>query len=282
MAGDILVSAQDLRRIQKKLNCVVVDCRFVLNRPEAGYQDYLKGHIPGAVYAHLDDDLSRPVTKSSGRHPLPNPEKFALFLGRSGWEPGKSLIVYDDAGGAIASRLWWLMKYFGHNCAALLNGGIRAWQAAGFQLESGKIPVPARPAASLQACDDLIISTPQIVSGLGKKEIVLVDARAQKRFEGKVEPIDPVAGHIPGALNYPCDKNLSEDGLFKKTDEVRNGLLKLAGDPAAHNLVHMCGSGVTACQNIFAAELAGFNDSKLYVGSWSEWIRDPSRPVEPQ
>jgi len=280
MAGNILVSAQDLRRIQKESNCLVVDCRFALNKPEAGYQAYLKGHIPGAVYAHLDDDLSSPVTRSSGRHPLPEAEKFALFLGRSGWEPGKSLIVYDDASGAIASRLWWLMKYFGHNCAALLNGGIQAWQAAGFQLESGKISVPARPAANLQVCDGLVIATPEIVSGLDKKEIVLVDARAQKRFEGKVEPIDAVAGHIPGALNYPCDRNLSEDGLFKTTDEVRSGLLKLTGDPAAQNLVHMCGSGVTACQNIFAAELAGLNDSKLYVGSWSQWIRDPSRPVK--
>lgn len=282
MAGDILVSAQDLRRIQKESKCTVIDCRFVLNRPEAGYQDYLKGHIPGAVYAHLDDDLSSPVTRSSGRHPLPDAEKFALFLGRSGWEPGKTLIVYDDASGAIACRLWWLMKYFGHNCAALLNGGIRAWQAAGLQLESGEVLVPARPAVGLNVCDDLIISTPEIVSGLCKEEIILVDARAQKRFEGKFEPIDTVAGHIPGALNYPCDSNNSEDGRFKNTDEVRSGLLKLARDPAAQNLVHMCGSGVTACQNIFAAELAGLSDSKLYVGSWSEWIRDPSRPVEPQ
>ena len=280
MAGDILVSAQDLRGIQEESKCVVVDCRFVLNRPEAGYQDYLNGHIPGAVYAHLDDDLSSPVTRSSGRHPLPDAEKFALFLGRSGWEPGKTLIVYDDAGGAIASRLWWLMKFFGHDCAALLNGGIRALQAAGFQLESGKVLVPARPAVHLKACDDLIISTSEIISGLGRKEIILVDARAQNRFEGKAEPIDPVAGHIPGALNYPCERNISEDGLFKKTNEVRSGLLKLVGDPAAQNLVHMCGSGVTACQNIFAAELAGLNDSKLYVGSWSEWIRDSTRPVE--
>jgi thiosulfate/3-mercaptopyruvate sulfurtransferase len=281
MTGDILVSAQDLRRIQKESNCVVVDCRFALNRPVAGYQDYLKGHIPGAVYAHLDNDLSSPVTRSSGRHPLPDAEKFASFLGQSGWEPGKSLIVYDDASGAIASRLWWLMKYFGHNCTALLNGGIRAWQAAGFQLESGKISVPVRPAVSLRVCDDLVLSTAEVVSGLGNKDIVLVDARAQKRFEGKLEPIDAVAGHIPGALNFPCDRNLAKDGLFKKADEVRSGFLKLAGDSNTQNLVHMCGSGVTACLNIFAAELAGFNDSKLYVGSWSEWIRDPSRPVGP-
>lgn len=281
MARDILVSAQDLHRVQKESSCVVVDCRFVLNKPEAGYQDYLKGHIPGAVYAHLDDDLSSPVTKSSGRHPLPDAEKFASFLGRSGWEPGKSLIVYDDASGAIASRLWWLMKYFGHNCAALLNGGFRAWQTAGFQLESGKVSVQVRPAASLKVCDELVMSTPEVVSGLGKKEIVLVDARAQKRFEGKIEPIDTIAGHIPGALNYPCDKNVSEDGTFKNQSEIHSGLLKLAGDPAAQNLVHMCGSGVTACQNIFAAELTGFSESKLYVGSWSEWIRDPSRPLGP-
>lgn len=272
---------QELRPAQKNTRCVIVDCRFVLDSPGEGYEDYLESHIPGAVYAHLDRDLSGPVSKSSGRHPLPDADKFATFLGRSGWQPGAKLVAYDDAGGAIAARLWWLMRYFGHDCAALLDGGIPAWWAAGYELESGPSLTSSLPVAGFRVCDDLMMSTSEIVEGLHRGRIVVADARARERFTGEVEPIDPVAGHIPGSVNYPYNMNLVPNGMFKTVEEVRNGLLTLTGGHKPQDMVHMCGSGVTACHNIFAAELAGLKGSKLYVGSWSEWIRDPSRPVAP-
>jgi thiosulfate/3-mercaptopyruvate sulfurtransferase len=205
--------------------------------------------------------------------------KFAEFLGRSGWQPGTMLVAYDDAGGAFAARLWWLMRYFGHDCAALLDGGIAAWETAGYPLESGPVFPASHPAANLTARKDMVISTSEVMASLHKDAIVLVDARAPKRFKGELEAIDAVAGHIPGAVNYPFDANLYPNGMFKPAEQIKNEMLALAGNHDAEDVVHMCGSGVTACHNIFAAELAGLKGSALYVGSWSEWIRDPSRPV---
>ena len=211
---------------------------------------------------------------------MPDADAFAEFLGRSGWSPGKLLLAYDDAGGAIAARLWWLMKYFGHDRAALLDGGIPAWWAAGYETESGPASGTSQAVAAYKVRENLVVSTPEIIEGLDRDEIVLADARAPERFRGEIEPIDSVAGHIPGSVSYPYNRNLEPNGMFKPLKEVCSGLLALAGSHEAHDLVHMCGSGVTACQNIFAAELAGLPESKLYVGSWSEWIQDPSRPIE--
>ena len=281
MAKQILLTVQELRAALDNTECVIVDCRFVLEDTDAGFEDYLDSHIPGAVYAHLDNDLSGPLTDTGGRHPLPDADKFASFLGDIGWSPGKLLVAYDDAGGAIAARLWWLMKYFGHNCAALLDGGIPAWWAAGYELESGRSSVTSLPPANFRICDDLEISTLDIIEALGRNEIVLADARASERFTGQNETIDTVAGHIPGSVNYPYNINLAPNGTFKTVEEVRRELLKLAGSHKSQDLVHMCGSGVTACHNIFAAEMAGLPGSRLYVGSWSEWIQDPCRPIGP-
>jgi thiosulfate/3-mercaptopyruvate sulfurtransferase len=280
MKRQILFSPPDLRSVQKDPGCITVDCRFDLKDTGAGFEKFLKSHIPGAVYAHLDDDLSSAVTSTSGRHPLPDPDSFAAFLARLGWSSGKLLVVYDDGNGSIATRLWWLMKYFGHDCAALLEGGMAAWRQAGFAVKSGHTDTTEIPAVSLKANEDLACSTPDLVEGLENGSTVLVDARAARRFRGEVEPIDPVAGHIPGALNYPLTTNLMGDGRFKPVEDLRRGFQKLVGEDTDRDLVHMCGSGVTACLNLFAAELAGLKGSKLYVGSWSEWIRDPSRSVE--
>jgi len=280
MTLKILISVQDLPALQKNGACVVVDCRFALNDPDSGYKNYLQAHIPGAVYAHLDDDLSNPVTSSSGRHPLPDADKFAAFLARSGWQPGYRLVAYDDAGGSIAARLWWLMKYFGHDCAALLDGGFPAWQTAGYELESGRVTTHGKVPVGLRACDDEAVSTAEILESLSGRDIVLVDVRAGERFSGEIEPIDSLAGHIPGSINFPFQRNLTPDGRFRSSPEVREGLQTLLAGHRAQDVVYMCGSGVTACHAIFAAELAGLKGSKLYAGSWSEWIRDPSRPVE--
>ncbi len=284
MTGQLLVSAQDLQALLERGECTVFDCRFVVEDPDAGFEDYLDSHIPGAAYAHLDHDLSSPISAVSGRHPLPEADRFALFLSRAGWQPGKLLVAYDDAGGAIAARLWWLMKYFGQDCAALLDGGIQAWWAAGFELARGPgepFEQDATVPAGIKLCadDGLVVSTQDVINHLGKAEVVLADARANERFTGKIEPIDAVAGHIPGSVSYPYNRNLNPIGTFKRVEHIRADLQALIGAYQSEDLVHMCGSGVTACNNLFAAELVGLAGSRLYVGSWSEWIRDPSRPV---
>jgi thiosulfate/3-mercaptopyruvate sulfurtransferase len=275
----ILQSARELFALTETSECVVVDCRFSLDDTGAGRRQYLQAHIPGAVYAHLDDDLSSPVTPQSGRHPLPSAEKFAAFLGRCGWQSGMQMVVYDDAGGAIAARLWWLMKYFGHDVASMLDGGIGAWQSAGYTLESGNADVSPKPPVTLTANTQMVTTTQELAESLASDSIVLVDARARERFTGEVEPLDSVAGHIPGSVNYPYSLNLDQDGMFVTPDTIRDGMLPLANDSAVHGVVHMCGSGVTACHNIFAAEMAGLGGSRLFAGSWSEWIRDTSRAV---
>jgi len=281
MSRKLLVSAQELHTAQQEENVLVVDCRFILNDTAKGYRDYLHAHIPGAVYAHLDDDLSSPVTSNSGRHPLPDADKFAAFLARSGWQAGTTLVAYDDAGGSIATRLWWLMRYFGHDQAALLDGGLPAWQSAGFELESGEVTVAGTEPARLEARSDLVVSTRDILEGLAEHPMLLADVRAAERFKGEFEPIDSVAGHIPGSVNFPFQLSLEPDGRFKPAADIRKLLLDLQGSHQPAELVFMCGSGVTACHTIFAAELAGLKGSKLYAGSWSEWVRDLSRPVEP-
>jgi thiosulfate/3-mercaptopyruvate sulfurtransferase len=281
MRRKILYTPGELNAVAQAGGCVIADCRHELARPEIGREHYLESHIPGALYAHLEEDLSSAITATSGRHPLPDPDAFAAFLARCGWSPGKLLVAYDDAGGAIASRLWWLMKYFGHDCGALLDGGIDAWRNAGFELETGcAVAVPAT-AIKLNAQSALVVSTAEIARNLPAQEFMLVDARAAKRFRGEVEPIDPVAGHVPGAINYPYAAVLTPEGRFKPVEEIRRALQRLSGKDSPATLVHMCGSGVTACLNLFAAELAGLPAGQLYAGSWSEWCRDPSRPVEP-
>jgi len=280
MSRKILFSAQELREAQRHPGCITVDCRHELARPEAGREKYLDSHIPGAVYAHLDEDLSSPVTAGSGRHPLPEPAAFAEFLAPSAWSPGKNLVAYDDAGGSIATRLWWLMKYFGHDCAALLDGGIESWQRVGFEFERGDAAVSQEEPVKLVANEGLNLSTEALERALQQHSVVLADARASERFNGEVEPIDSKAGHVPGALNYPFSRVLTGDGTFRSVEEIRRGLETLLGERQAEDLVHMCGSGVTACLNLFAAELAGLPGGRLYAGSWSEWIRDPQRAIE--
>ena len=281
MRRQILLSPQELNAAIKSNACIVFDCRFDLSDTASGYRDYLEAHIPGAIYAHLDDDLSSPVTANSGRHPLPDADKFAAFLARSGWQPGISLIAYDNMGGAIAARLWWLMKYFGYDCAALLDGGITSWQPAGFELESGRVTATGKTPVSFNSSSEMVVDTAEIFESLGRHGKVLVDVRASERYSGESEPLDSVAGHVPGSVNYPLQLNLTQNGQFKSAQQIRKDLLGLSKGLEAKDVVYMCGSGVTACHALFAAEMAGLIGSKLYAGSWSEWIRDQSRPVEP-
>lgn len=255
---------------------VIVDCRFDLAAPEAGEQAYRRGHIPGAWYAHLDRDLSGPLTPASGRHPLPDPTALVALFSRWGIGRDTLVVCHDDAGGACAARLWWLLRWMGHHRVALLDGGLQAWQARNLPL-STDIPTPGRQAFMGTPGRMPVIDAEGIARGLREGSLALLDARARSRYLGQGESIDPVAGHVPGALSTPFQDNLVAGGHFRDPESLR---IALAGKVASASLVAvMCGSGVTACHVIFALERAGLGTASLYPGSWSEWIRDPVRPV---
>jgi thiosulfate/3-mercaptopyruvate sulfurtransferase len=283
MTFSTLIDALALRELAGRPDIAVIDCRFDLNRPEGGRRAYLAGHIPGARYADLNKDLSAPINPNSGRHPLPSPKDFAATLGRLGIGNATQVIAYDDAGGSFAARLWWMLRWLGHRSVAVLDGGIKAWTAAGGTLESGgEQPLPKEtPGGRISARADsaAVIDTADIAAFLTDPGNLLVDARAAERFAGSVEPIDAVAGHIAGAVNHPFSANLAPDGRFLPAPDLKRlWASRLAGRQAAH-LAAMCGSGVTACHNLLSLEVAGLSGAKLYAGSWSEWIRDPNRPV---
>ncbi|MDO4725204.1 MAG: sulfurtransferase [Comamonadaceae bacterium] len=274
-----------LAQAQPPGRCVLIDCRFDLAQPEWGEAAYRRGHLPGAIYLSLDADLSAPVTGSNGRHPLPAPESFAATLGRMGVGNESLVVVYDQGVAMMAARLWWMLRWIGCNHVRVLDGGLAAWQAAGLPLESSsREPAKVQEPSEAESFDvnlqpDMLRSADQVLQALGHSEQILLDARAEERFRGEVEPLDPVAGHIPGALNRPFMQNLMPDGRFKTVPQLRREFeALLQGRPAAQ-LVHQCGSGVSAAVNMLAMEIAGLSGSSLYAGSWSEWVSDPRRPV---
>jgi thiosulfate/3-mercaptopyruvate sulfurtransferase len=279
VATNILVSAAELDGLIGNGRCVVVDCRFDFEEADAGRADWLAGHIPGAAYAHLNEDLSAPVESHTGRHPLPHPDRFAAYLASIGWSPGKLLVAYDEGSLAVASRLWWLMRYFGQP-SALLDGGLPAWRVAGHPLESGDPAPPATAPVELRPDDRIVVSSGTVFRHLESDEMMLLDARSSQRFRGEMETLDTRAGHIPGSLNRPYGSNLELGRRFKDPESLRAEFLSLLDGREPRTVVHSCGSGVTACHNLFAMELAGLEGSRLYPGSWSEWIRDPTRPIE--
>jgi thiosulfate/3-mercaptopyruvate sulfurtransferase len=259
---------------------VVFDCRSVLTDPQAGPRAYATGHIPGARYLHLEQDLSGPITPGTGRHPLPDPEALARKLGEAGVGKGTQVVAYDDAGGAYAARLWWLLRWLGHPETAVLNGGWQQWLKEARAAESA-VPQPVPREFAYRGPDrGLWLTTDQVLQIVrGQRKGQLVDARGATRFRGEEEPIDPVAGHVPGAKNVPFMGNLAADGRFSAPSVLRHRFEEALGDCRPEQAVIMCGSGVTACHNLLAMELAGMKEAKLYPGSWSEWIRDPSRPI---
>ncbi len=273
-----LVDTETLSRHIDDPRWAVVDCRFSLADPAAGRRAYAAGHVPGARYAHLEEDLSSPVTPTSGRHPLPPPNTLAEKLGRWGIDKNSQVVVYDDTFGAMASRLWWLLRWLGHEAVALLDGGFPKWQREGRPVtpESPAIQsVPFHPTINNALC----VEAGHVLQMLQTRNGLLVDARADERFRGEVEPLDKVAGHIPGAVNMPYEDNLDFSGEFMSDEALREHYLAAVKGTAPDEVVHMCGSGVTACHNILAMEHAGLPGAKLYAGSWSEWITDPNRPV---
>jgi len=279
MNSNILISATQLSDLIQAGKCTVVDCRFDFSDALRGRADWISGHIPGAAYADLDRDLAAPVDDHTGRHPLPDADKFARFLASTGWSSGKLLVAYDGGSNAISSRLWWLMRYFGQP-SALLDGGLAAWTAAGYPLEAG---APQQKPAQLERLlphQNMIVNSADILENLCSPGLTVLDARAVERFTGEVENLDTKAGHIPGALNRPFGSNLDSKGCFRSPIELRAQFDSLLGGEDFGHVVHSCGSGVTACHNLFAMELAGMHSTHLYPGSWSEWIRDDDRPVE--
>lgn len=257
---------------------VIVDCRFELSNPDWGLLEYQIGHLPGAVYADLNKDLSGPITPTSGRHPLPDPEKFIQKAGEWGINSRSQVIVYDQDGGAYASRLWWLLRTYGHEAVAVLDGGIPAWLEAGYTLSSQKVSL--KPAEFEGYPDpNQWVTTAEMELLLNDPSFIFIDARASERFRGEVEPIDRIAGHIPGAVNRPYTENLSSDGMLLLKEQLHQAFDDLLGKLSPDRIVTYCGSGVTSCHHLLAMEIAGLYGAKLYVGSWSEWIRDPSRPI---
>ena len=261
----------------------IVDCRFELARPEWGALAWAAGHIPKALYAHLDHDLSGPRSALTGRHPLPAIAALSATFGRWGIDKEVQVVAYDQGMGAYAARLWWLLRWLGHRQVAVLDGGIGAWERAGLPLDTAA-PVRAPRHFTAAPAEDLVVTTPALAQALAagalrRGELSLVDARSADRFAGENETLDPVAGHIPGARNHPFSGNLDADGHFLAAPELRRRWADTLRERPAQTLIAMCGSGVTACHNLLALEAAGLPGARLYAGSWSEWIRDPARPV---
>jgi len=256
----------------------VFDCRHDLKNTGYGRDAYARGHIPGALFLHLDDDLSGPADGRNGRHPLPAVEAFARRMSACGVDASTQVVAYDNEGGIFASRLWWMLRWLGHDRVAVLDGGLAGWRRSKRALEE-RVPT-VEPKTFVPRPRDLTVGADAVLANLQSDRMLLLDARSPERFRGENETLDPVGGHIPGALNRFYFDNLDDDGcFFKPADELRTEFSTLLGGRSPAQVVQQCGSGVTACHNLLAMELAGLTGSRLYPGSWSEWCADASRPV---
>ena len=256
----------------------IIDCRFSLAAPQAGYQEYLTNHIPGALYAHLDNDLSSPAGPGTGRHPLPRraslQEKFSAW----GIDSHTQVVAYDAGNGMMAARLWWLLRWMGHDAVALLDGGLARWQREGYLLSDELAVLTSRRFVPRDPLEHAI-SSEELLTRLEASNQLLIDVRAAERYSGEVEPLDRLAGHIPGALNVPLQKSLDDAGNFLPSAQLKMLYQQALGEHPIEDVAIMCGSGVTACHTLLALHIAGLPGASLYAGSWSEWIADPSRPI---
>jgi thiosulfate/3-mercaptopyruvate sulfurtransferase len=273
-----LIDAATLGRELERGDLVLFDCRFDLGHAQWGETEYASAHLPGALYLHLDRDLSSPITPASGRHPLPDPAVFAQRMAALGVGAGSQVVAYDQGNGAQAARLWWLLRWIGFHEIAVLDGGMAAWRAAGLPLETG-VRAPQARTLPVALNQDAWVSSERVNELRLRPQTLLIDARGAERFAGRNETIDPVAGHVPGARNYPFVANLGPDGKFLSVAELRCRWQTVLGSQPPTTVIAMCGSGVTACHNLLALEHAGLPGGRLYAGSWSEWIRDPNRPI---
>ena len=276
-----LISAASLSNKLGREDLCIIDCRFDLFDPEAGRSAWQNAHVPGAVYAHLDYDLAGPISETSGRHPLPATARITDLVGAWGIGNGTEVVVYDSGNGAIAARAWWMMHWLGHDRVRLLDGGMHAWTGRGLETERGSVVRRRAKRFDARPRDGMIITTAEVSAGIGSGDpVLLLDARDPKRFCGETEPLDTVAGHIPGAVNLPFSGSLTADERFREPGELARRFAEVLPPEPGSRWGVMCGSGVTACHLALAAVRAGLEMPRVYVGSWSEWIRDPARPVE--
>jgi thiosulfate/3-mercaptopyruvate sulfurtransferase len=275
-----LIDAAELLQKLNDPSWAIVDCRFLLADSERGRQDYLKAHIPGAVYAHLNDDLSGEIIPGkTGRHPLPSPEAFARVLSAWGIDDTVQVVAYDDSNGSMAAaRLWWMLRWMGHDAVAVLDGGWKRWQQAGYPEASGAESRPARTFPP-QMRGGLVVTADDVLAHAQQPGSRVIDVRAAERYRGSQETIDPVAGHIPGARNLPFTEMLEADGRFQPPERLRARFQQVLGETPPEQAIFYCGSGVTAAHALLGLAQAGLGDGRLYAGSWSEWIIDPNRPT---
>lgn len=274
-----IISPEDLKENLLRTDWVICDCRFDIHRPSFGREAYLEGHIPQAIYVDLDKDLSTRPNGTNGRHPLPSLVELQQLIESLGITNRSQVVVYDDEGGGFAARLWWIIRYLGHDDVAVLDGGIQSWIAAGNDLSNTEAQVE-RGHFETNVQKDRLMSVDQLHRNLENLTFLLLDSRAQERYRGEEEPIDPIAGHIPGAENRHWGENLGEQGTFKSVDALRSEFQILLEGRIAADAVVYCGSGVTACHNLLAFVHAGYPMPRLYAGSWSEWSSDPARRIE--
>ena len=277
---NIIVQPRWLLARMYEPDLVIVDCRFQLGAPEAGRKAYEQDHIPGALYADLETDLSAPVTEHGGRHPLPDSQAFAAFIGKLGIDQDTRVVAYDDQGGAFAARLWWLLRYHGHRRTYILDGGYSKWKELGYSVSYAKPPVIVPKTFVPELQPDMLVSMQEVRERLGNSRTLLIDSREPRRYRGEEEPIDRKAGHIPGARNLFWKDSLNGDGLWKSAEEQKERFAAAGLDPEGEQeIIVYCGSGVTACPNVLALEQAGYRNVKLYAGSWSDWISYEDNPV---
>lgn len=278
MSYQSIISTEDLNKHLDNNNWFVFDCRFLLKDPDGGLKKFQQGHIPGAQFADMDNDLASPMTKTSGRHPLPEAEKFINKLREWGVNNDSQVICYDDMSGAFSARLWWLLKWLGHDEVAVLDGGIDKWIANNYSLET---EVRSRVTSVFEGKpnDAMWVDVNFVQQQLVKKNVKLLDARSNERFTGVDKKTDPVPGHVPGAISFPFAGNLNQQGMFLSALELKQRFAKEFVEGQQDKLINMCGSGVTACHNLLAMSVAGLPMTRLFVGSWSEWIKDQNRPV---
>lgn len=279
MHATTLVSTAELAAHLDDPHWIIVDCRFSLADTEHGRRAYAAGHIPGAHYLHLDEDLSSAITPQTGRHPLPDPQVLTAKLQALGVGVNRQVVVYDDSYGSMAVRLWWMLRWLGHPAVALLDGNFQTWVREKRPLSQDIPSVPHKGACPCLPERSAWLSTTEMEQIVSDSSHLLIDARNEMRFTGAVDPIDPVAGHIPGAINWVFEENLDIDGTYLPPEALRENYQALLGGRSPTEVIHVCGSGVTACHNLLAMEIAGLSGSRLYPGSWSEWIRDPKHPI---
>lgn len=275
----LLITPAEMSRYVGNPDWAIIDCRFSLTDPERGRRDYQLAHISTAIYAHLNEELSGPVVPGlTGRHPLPPIEAFVDTLCRWGIDASVQVVVYDDAGGAFAARLWWMLRWLGHDAVAVLDGGWQRWQRENYPARAG-VEARSLRVFTPHPRPELLADTDDVAAWRTDPTYRILDARNADRYRGENETIDPVAGHIPGAISAPYAGNLGADGSFLSPEELKARYQKLLGDTPAERAIVYCGSGVTAVHNVIAMLHAGLGEARLYAGSWSEWITDPGRPV---